>query len=97
MKRIEFHPEVQEDISSAFEWYQNQAIGLGDSFVKELENSLSEIIEQPLAWPSLTKKLKRYILNRFPFSVIYSITSESVYVLAIMHHKRHPKYWISRL
>ncbi len=37
-----------------------------------------------------------YYEDRFPYYLIYSISSETVYILAIAHERRKPGYWETR-
>jgi len=36
-------------------------------------------------------------MNRFPFSVVFVDTSDSVVVLALAHHRKKPDYWSGRI
>jgi len=29
---LEFHPEVQEEVQAAFDWYEEKSLGLGERF-----------------------------------------------------------------
>ncbi|MFK5984997.1 MAG: hypothetical protein QM479_06195 [Pseudomonadota bacterium] len=37
-------PEIAIDIKDSYEWYQNQADGLGDNFLGELESAYQMIV-----------------------------------------------------
>ena len=41
--------------------------------------------------------VKRLLMGRFPFSVVFVVTGEHVVVLALAHHRRKPNYWRDRL
>jgi len=94
---IEFHPEVYEDIEDAYFWYESQTVGLGDTFLSELEMSYKRIIDMPLAWPKFGSNLHRFILNKFPFSVIYFPGENTPFVVTVMHNSRKPGYWKARV
>lgn len=96
-----FHPDVESEISASYRWYQKQAISLGDDFLTELESSYLEssydaICELPDTWPKFKKGFRRFILSKFPFSVIYQSDGKIVYVVAVMHNSRKPEYWLDR-
>ena len=38
----------------------------------------------------------RFLLSRFPFSVIYQVYSDNLYVVAIMHNSKNPGYRLKR-
>jgi hypothetical protein len=97
MPRIIFHPDIASEIKASYNWYQEQATGLGDDFIAELESAYETIAELPQTWPKFQKGFRRYLLARFPFSVIDKDTSDYVYVVAVMHNSRKPGYWLGRI
>jgi plasmid stabilization system protein ParE len=97
MHNIAFHPKVKWDAEAAYTWYELQAQGLGDSFLTELESAYRAIAQAPLSWPGFGTDTRRFILDRFPFSIIYSMTEDGVLILSVMHQSRKPGYWQERI
>ncbi|VAW71416.1 hypothetical protein MNBD_GAMMA12-2208 [hydrothermal vent metagenome] len=91
-----FHPNVKSEISASYDWYQNHASGLGNDYLNELESSYEAIVELPDTWPKIQKGYRRFLLSKFPFSVIYKVHKSNIYVVAVMHNSRRPGYWIER-
>ncbi|MBL4744607.1 MAG: hypothetical protein JKX87_08275 [Cycloclasticus sp.] len=54
------------------------------------------MIEHPYTWPKFQIGLRRFLLSKFPFSVIYQTNQQVIYVLAVMHNSRKPNYWNER-
>lgn len=96
MSKVTFHPDVSREIAASYAWYQEQAEGLGDDFLTELESSYHAIIELPDTWPTFQKGFRRFLLSRFPFSVIYRVEKDITYIVAVMHNSRKPGYWSDR-
>ena len=96
MSQLIFHPDVATEIGASYAWYQEQANGLGDDYLAELEASFQAIIELPDTWPNFQKGYRRFLLSKFPFSVIYRANNNAIYVVAVMHNSRKPGYWLSR-
>ncbi|PPD33581.1 MAG: plasmid stabilization protein [Methylomonas sp.] len=96
MINLHFHPEVELEIQESYSWYEAQAENLGDDFVSDLENAYQAILELPVVWPVFKGNFRRYILARFPFSVIYRQSADAIFVVAVMHHSRKPNYWRKR-
>lgn len=96
MREVIFHPEVEQEVGSSYRWYEKQAAGLGEDFLKELDAACQTIAELPFTWPKFDDDFRRFLLGRFPFSVIYRVVSQTVYVVAVMHNSRKPEYWNSR-
>jgi len=59
--------------------------------------SFERIADFPDAWPPFSERSRRFILNRFPYGVLYQLRGEVALVVAIMHLKRDPKRWAERL
>ena len=98
MKRqLEFHPEVTNDIKGSYIWYEDKLQGLGNRFLNELEEGYTSIQNFPDTWANFQYEFKRYILNKFPFSILYKVTEEKIVVVAVMHNSRKPNYWLDRL
>jgi len=97
MKPIVFHPDVSIDIKGSYEWYEKQIKGLGSSFIQELESSYEKISNFPKTWSTFNYGFKRFILSRFPFSIIYKEKESEILTIAVMHNSRKPNYWIKRL
>jgi toxin ParE1/3/4 len=43
------------------------------------------------------RELRRFVMRRFPFSIVYYIVDDIVRVVAVAHGKRRPGYWRVRL
>lgn len=97
MKNLFFHPDVEQEVKSSFLWYEAKAEGLGDDFIAELEGAYDAILTLPVVWPELNNGLRRYLLFRFPFALIYKQLGENIYVVAVMHQNRKPDYYLPRV
>jgi toxin ParE1/3/4 len=93
---IQFHPDVAFEIKASYEWYEAQAVGLGDDYLSELESAFEAILEFPATWPKFNDDFQRFLLGKFPFSVIYRPSGKLIYVVAVMHNHRRPGYWARR-
>ncbi len=96
MGTIIFHPEVALEIKASYEWYEAQVTGLGGDYIAELESAYETIEQLPETWPKFKLSFRRFVLRRFPYSVIYRLANGEIYVVAVMHNHRRPEYWDSR-
>ncbi|XOB61283.1 type II toxin-antitoxin system RelE/ParE family toxin [Campylobacterota bacterium DY0563] len=96
MKQISFHPDVANEIKGSYTWYEEKLQGLGNKFLSELEEGFLAIQNFPDTWATFQFGFKRYILNKFPFSIIYKTNSEEIFIIAVMHNSRKPAYWLDR-
>jgi plasmid stabilization system protein ParE len=94
---VEFHPEALAELERAKIWYDGQRPSLGESFFHEITTAISRIRETPKTWPAYQWGTRRFLVHRFPFAMIYSQRASGLLVVAVMHLKRRPGYWRSRL
>ncbi len=91
-----FHPEAEEDLRSAIDHYECLEAGLGHEFSLEVLTAIYSIVTHPNAWPVIEDDVRRCLVNRLPFGVLYSLEPTSIFVPAVMHHRRRPGYWKNR-
>ena len=91
-----FHPAASAELFDAIAFYDARAVGLGRAFLNEAERTLILIRRFPKIGPIIDGDVRRFAFSRFPFSLIYRLPSDSVRVLAVMHHRQRPGYWQDR-
>lgn len=97
MMRVIFLPEAEQEMLEAALYYQSQAIRLGIDFLSEVEHAVKSIVESPKTWPILEGELRRRLIRRFPFGVLYRVESEEIVIIAVAHLRRKPGYWKERI
>jgi len=55
------------------------------------------VAASPRRWPNYLHGTRKYVLDRFPYSVVYRELPSVIQVLAIAHGRRRPGYWKNRL
>jgi plasmid stabilization system protein ParE len=96
MKRVRLVSVAEQEMLDAADYYEQQMKGLGADFYNMLEIGFSAIGENPECWPIVTANIRRCLIRRFPYCLLYRVDSEEVVVLAVMHLSRHPLYWRRR-
>lgn len=101
-RSVRFGDESLTEIRRAARWYDRQRRGLGDEFLEALHIRLSQLLASPGpagrvpdAPPDVP--VRRVLLPRFPYAVVFMETDEEIRVIAVMHAKRRPGYWLGRL
>jgi toxin ParE1/3/4 len=97
MTAIVFLPPAQEEMTEAARYYQTQSMGLGTEFLAEVEQTIVAIASHPKAAPKVKQDIRRRLLKRFPFGVLFVTTADEIVILAVMHFRRRPGYWQDRL
>lgn len=94
--RIEFSPEAKAEFSDGESYYERQMPGLGARFRTDVRDALKRMRHWPLATPIERGEIRRMILSRFPYKLLYSVERDHLYILAVAHMHRAPEYWVDR-
>jgi len=94
---IKFLPEAKVELDDAVAYYELQVKGLGLTFKNIAKTTIKRIATLPKAWTEIRPEIRRCIMHKFPYNVLYSIEKDTTLVIAIYHHHRNPNYWIDRM
>ena len=95
--RVLFSPEARLEFEEAERYYDRQLAGLGAGFREEVRDALRRVRRWPLASPVERGGIRRTLLGRFPYKLLYAIETDHIYILAVAHQHRKPDYWVSRM
>lgn len=95
--KIRFSKLAQLEVDDAVAWYDSQSQDLGTRFLDDLDRAIRRIAAFPLSCTEIEPDLRRCLLTRFPYGIIYGIDSDTIVVIAVAHLHRKPRYWINRL
>jgi len=96
-RRVELSEQAMSDLLAAAEWYERHRPGWGDVFVVAIEATLQKISRSPEVFPIADDPVRRGLVRRFPFGVFYTIETDRIDVIAILHSSRHPDLWRERV
>lgn len=89
-------PEAELDLDEAHAYFEEQRSGLGFEFLADLTETLELLEDNPYLFQEVYGELRRAIVHRFGYNLIYKVVEKEVYILAIMHGSREPKRWEDR-
>jgi toxin ParE1/3/4 len=100
--QVRFAPEVPDELVEVVVWYEGKRQGLGGEFLEEIEAILPLVGNRPRSFPRLQDvdanlEIRRALLARFPYALVFLVQKEEVRVLAVAHAKRRPGYWLGRV
>jgi toxin ParE1/3/4 len=79
-----FHPLTEREFIAAAGFYETRAPGLGADFIRQIKPAMSEIVARSKAGRLFAgTTIRRRLLQRFPFGVVYELESANISVLAI--------------
>jgi plasmid stabilization system protein ParE len=95
--KIRFLELAQQELDSAVAWYNQQSEGVGQGFLDELDRAVRRTVKFPLSCPEIEPGIRRRLMARFPYGLIYSIDGDTVVIVAVAHLHRRPRFWIDRI
>ena len=95
--KVLFSKPAQLEVDDAVTWYDTQSSGLGTQFLDDLDRTVRRIVAYPLSCQEIEPELRRGLLSRFPYGIIYGIDDDTIIIIAVAHLHREPRYWITRM
>lgn len=95
--QLVLHRKVHSDVDAIMEYYERVASReLADDFYAELRRFMLDAAERPESFSIRQRDLRRVNLHRFPYHFLFRIIGDSVRILVVRHHRRHPALGIHR-
>jgi len=91
-----FHPDAERELREAVEYYEDIEGGLGYDLSVEVYAAIQRAVAYPRAWPVLEGEIRRALVRRFPYGVLYAEQEEALLIVAVMNLRREPGYWKGR-
>jgi plasmid stabilization system protein ParE len=88
--------EAEAEARAAFAWYFDRQPTVADRFEIAHTEAFETLAEGPERGPEVEQGVRRLLLPRFPYGLLYAVESGHVVVLAVMHLRRRPGYWRKR-
>jgi len=89
--KIVFRDKALKETYSAYWWYENEKVGLGNLFLESIDYSIKALNTNPAAYQQVYKKFHQIPLKKFPFILLYKIYPKEIVIFAVFHTKRNPK------
>jgi len=91
-----FHPEAEIELQQAINYYEDIRENLGHDFAIETYAAIARAESYPKSWTLIDKNIRRSLVARFPYGILYSDSEKGIYILAVMNLHRKPDYWQDR-
>lgn len=91
-----WHPETQEEIDKGVDFYFEKQPGVEEEFIGELESAVRKLLKDPNFPREFDPPYRKVVTDRFPYQIIYRISGDSAWIVAVMHQSRRPGYWKKR-
>ncbi|MCK6681413.1 MAG: type II toxin-antitoxin system RelE/ParE family toxin [Thermoanaerobaculia bacterium] len=95
-------PDAEREIEEIVRRYELRREELGERFLSQLDLSIAQVEEQPLSGALVPHvppefRVRRVLLERFPYFVAYLVLPDAIHVLAMGHQHRRPGYYLWRV
>ncbi len=94
--KVVFTSFAKSELEEATAFYELEYKGLEKRFKQEVKKSIKRIIEYPKVYSIERGDIRKCLLHKFPYKILYSVEDNHILVIAIAHLHRKPNYWIER-
>lgn len=96
MNKLRLISPAEWEYTEALCWYAERSQRAAEGLDVEFDKALMSIAADPLRFPKCDDRHHFYLMDRYPFQVIYRQEADEVIVIAVAHAKRKPEYWKGR-
>lgn len=97
MIKFRFLPDAEAELLKEVAYFSAAGTGLGVKFQRAMESAVNMAVANPTGGAPSTGGTRRRLVKGFPFSVVYRASETEILVVAVVHHRRRPGYWVSRI
>ena len=94
--KVSFLTLAQQELDNAVTWHNGESPSLGQEFLDEVDRAVRRVVAFPMSCPEIERGVRRCLLARFPYGLIYGVHEETIVVVAVAHLHREPHYWLDR-
>ena len=95
-RQVIVREEAKKDLAEGYAWYEKRQPGLGRELVFSVEAAIIEIGRRPLTFQIIYKNVRRAVIKRFPYTILFIESNDVISVIAIFHARRNPRIWQRR-
>jgi plasmid stabilization system protein ParE len=92
-----FTQAARAELTGAQDWYEGEVPGLGRRFRGAIDSLVARMCANPRQFPVIFKNVRRALLRRFPYSLLFVVEGEELTVIACFHASRDPARWQNRV
>lgn len=92
-----FHPDALAEFEDAARYYAQKQAGVAQRFVLSVETAIHKLAKHPSNYAILEDDVRRCLTRVFPYAVLYTIETDFVLIVAVMHCHQKPGYWQHRM
>lgn len=94
---VVFRPQAEAEFEGAQSWYEERTRGLGQEFVTCVQATIEAVRRKPDQFQRVDGDVRRALVRRFPYAILYLADPECVAIIAVFHTSRDPAVWRERV
>lgn len=92
-RRVVWTSLAERDLAVAALWYGDQQPALDEPFLSAVRHAATSAAESPHIYARVLNDLRRVLVHRFPYALIFRERPDEILVLACYHLHREPSVW----
>jgi plasmid stabilization system protein ParE len=97
VRPLRLHEHADFELNDAADYYDRESPGLGSAFLDEVDRGFDRIRAYPYAAAEVARGIRKSVLARFPYTLVYEVRDDAVRIPAIAHQRKLPYCWRGRL
>jgi plasmid stabilization system protein ParE len=93
--KVEFAPLAKEQLRLAQAIHEAESRARAKRFAAEVRRATRLLKDHPEAAPRI-RNFRRLVLARVPYSMLYAVAEDRVYIMELVHQKQEPDYWADK-
>jgi len=94
--KVIFSSYAKRELDDATYYYEYELQDLGKLFRTEVRKAAKRIAAYPKSWTIEKGEVRKCLLHKFPYKLLYSIEKDHIFIIAVAHQHRKPDYWVDR-
>ncbi len=95
-------PEFESDAMEIEERLEHETTGYGEDFRELLDAIIENVVEFPQLYSLVgdgprNVEAREAFIRRFEYRVIYVLQNQTIFMLSLVHARRHPGSWTQRI
>jgi len=94
--RVIFTKLARQELEDAVRFYELEHTELGRKFKEEVRKAALRIAAYPEGWSIARGNVRKCLLHKFPYKLLYAIDENHILIIAVAHQHRKPDYWFDK-
>jgi len=88
---------ARRDRREAESYYGSESLEALRRFRIELRNAIDFIATHPSGAPVFDGEVRAKTVRHFPYSILYKVVGDTIFIAAVANQHRDPNYWRDRI